>query len=241
MKIRIGTRGSKLALWQAHYVRDRLQAAGAEVEIEVLVTRGDRIDDVPLQNVAGKGFFTKEIEDALLDGRVDVAVHSHKDLPVESPPGLAIAAVPERADPAERMLIAPAAHDPDAALLPLLQGVRIGTSSPRRQAQIAALRPDLEILQLRGNVPTRVKRLREGRYDAIVLAAAGLDRLAARHAPIWWLWTCRRGSSWSRLRGREPSPIQVREDDDGDVRDFVRQRPARRGVPSAWCVRSASC
>ncbi|HED65208.1 MAG TPA: hydroxymethylbilane synthase, partial [Planctomycetes bacterium] len=177
MKITIGTRGSDLALWQAHFVRDRLVAAGCEVEIEVLVTRGDRIDDVPLQNVEGKAFFTKEIEDALLSGAVDVAVHSHKDLPVESPPGLAVVGVPERAPAAERLLVSPDAFDPKGGLLPLRRDARVGTSSPRRQAQLLALRPDLEILDLRGNVPTRVKKLADGNYDAILLAAAGLERL----------------------------------------------------------------
>jgi len=177
MKIRIGTRGSDLALWQARHVAGRLTAAGHACEIVVLETRGDRIDDVPLQSVEGKGFFTKELEDALLEGRVDLAVHSHKDLPSVLPPGLVIAAVPARASAAERLLIAPAAHAPDEPLLPLMRRARVGTSAPRRGEQLLALRADLQLLSLRGNVPTRVQRLREGRYDAILLAAAGLDRL----------------------------------------------------------------
>jgi hydroxymethylbilane synthase len=175
--LRIGTRGSDLALWQARHVAARLVAAGQPCELVVLTTRGDRIDDVPLQSVEGKGFFTGEIEQALLEGRIDLAVHSHKDLPSECTPGLAIAAVPARAAVEERLLIAPAAHATEAAFLPLVRGARVGTSAPRRTAQLAALRADLELLALRGNVPTRVRRLREGRYDAIVLAAAGLERL----------------------------------------------------------------
>jgi len=178
VRLRIGTRGSDLALWQARHVAGRLEDAGARCELVVLETRGDRIDDVPLQSVEGKGFFTKEIEEALLDGRIDLAVHSHKDLPSAMPPGLALAAVPARAPAEERLLIAPAAHAPEGLFLPLARGARVGTSAPRRTAQLAALRPDLELLALRGNVPTRVRRLVEGRYDAIVLAAAGLERLA---------------------------------------------------------------
>lgn len=177
MKVRIGTRGSDLALWQARHVADALRAAGCEVELAVLKTRGDRIDDVPLQQLEGKAFFTAEIEAALLEGRVDVAVHSHKDLPVEGPPGLEIVAVPERAHPGERLLIERSAYDAAAPFLPVAPGRTVGTSAPRRAEQLATLRPDLSVVSLRGNVPTRVRRLREGRYDAIVLASAGLDRL----------------------------------------------------------------
>ncbi len=177
MKIRIGTRGSDLALWQANYVARRLREAGCEVDITVMKTRGDKIDDVPLNKLEGKGFFTVEIERALLDNEVDLAVHSHKDLPFEGPEGLFIVAVPRRASPTERLLIRPEAHDPDGLLLPLEKGANIGTSAPRRSEQLTALRPDVEVSMLRGNVPTRVKRLQEGRYDAIVLASAGIDRL----------------------------------------------------------------
>ncbi len=185
MKVRIGTRGSDLALWQAHFVRDRLQSEpGVEVELVVLETRGDAIQDRPLQEVGGQGFFTVEIERALLDRRVDVAVHSHKDLETRTPPELVIAAVPERGPRAERLLVAPDAHDPAAPLLPLREGARVGTSSPRRAEQLLALRPDLSIADLRGNVPTRVRKLGEGNYDAILLAAAGLERLALDVAPL---------------------------------------------------------
>jgi len=175
--LRIGTRGSDLALWQARHVAGALARAGRECEIVVLKTRGDRIDDVPLTGVEGKAFFTAEIEQALLEGRVDLAVHSHKDLPSELVPGLVIAAVPPRASPGERLLVRPAAWVEGAALLPLAHGARVGTSAPRRSEQIRALRADLVVEPLRGNVPTRVDKLRAGRYEAIVLAAAGLDRL----------------------------------------------------------------
>ena len=177
MKVRIGTRGSDLALWQARHVGALLERAGCAIQIVVLETRGDRIDDVPLHQVEGQGFFTAEIERALLEHVVDLAVHSHKDLPSAATNGLVIAGVPVRAAAGERLLVRPEAHAPAAAFLPLRRGARVGTSAPRRTAQIAALRPDLETLPLRGNVPTRVRRLREGRFEAIVLAAAGLDRL----------------------------------------------------------------
>jgi len=176
LKVRLGTRGSDLALWQARHVAGRL-APEAEVEIVVLQTRGDRIDDVPLTGVEGKAFFTAEIERALLEGAVDLAVHSHKDLPTENVPGLDVVAVPGRG-PAEECLLAGAdGWDERGALVPLVRGARVGTSSPRRQQQLLALRPDLFVEPLRGNVPTRVRRLREGRWQAILLALAGLQRL----------------------------------------------------------------
>ena len=176
MKLRIGTRGSDLALWQARHVASLLQP-DAECELVVLKTRGDLIDDVPLQTIEGKAFFTGEIERALLDGAVDLAVHSFKDLPTAMTPGLTIAAVPTRASQRERLLIRPQSHAPNGAFLALGPAAVVGTSSPRRAAQLEILRPDLRTVSLRGYVPTRVSRLREGRYDAIVLAAAGLDRL----------------------------------------------------------------
>lgn len=178
MRVRIATRGSDLALWQARHVAAALaREPGVECELVVLKTRGDVIDDVPLQTIEGKGFFTAEIERALLAREADLAVHSHKDLAVEGPPGLRVVAVPARAPAAERLLVQPHAFRAEAPFLPLADGARVGTSAPRRREQLAVLRPDLELLDLRGNVPTRVARLREGRYDAIVLAAAGLERL----------------------------------------------------------------
>jgi hydroxymethylbilane synthase len=176
MKVRIGTRGSDLALWQANHIASRL-APVAETEIIVIKTRGDAIDTKPLQEVEGKAFFTAEIEQALLDESVDLAVHSHKDLATESPPGLVIIAVPERGPPGEILLVREEAHDPEAPLLPLVHGARVGTSAPRRRSQLKTLRADLRVEDLRGNVPTRVRRCQEGKYDAVVLAEAGVYRL----------------------------------------------------------------
>ena len=211
MKLRLGTRGSDLALWQAHYVAERLRGR-AEVEIVVLKTRGDRIDDVPLTQVEGKAFFTAEIERALLDGDVDLAVHSHKDLPTEGPPGLQVVAVPARADAAELLLALPGAHDADAPLLPLRRGARVGTSSPRRAEQLGTLRPDLVVQPMRGNVPTRVQRLREGRHDAILLARAGVERLgldlaglhATRLSPALLVPAPAQGALAVQIRADEP-------------------------------------
>lgn len=169
--MKIGTRGSELARWQAEWVRDRLATAGVPAEIVVIKTRGDAEVDRPLHELEGKGFFTKEIEDALLDGRVDVAVHSLKDLPTTLPPGLVLGAIPERHDPREALLNG-------TSLMDLAAGARVGTSSLRRAAQVRFLRPDVQVVPLRGNVPTRVRKVesREG-LDAAVLAIAGLERL----------------------------------------------------------------
>jgi hydroxymethylbilane synthase len=165
----IASRGSELALWQAHWVEAALVALGHACRIEIIKTTGDRITDVPLAQVGGKGLFTKEIEEALLDGRADLAVHSLKDLPTELPEGLALAAVPEREDARDAVV--------GKRLADLAAGARVGTSSPRRAAQLRTLRPDVAIESIRGNLDTRLRKLAEGRYDAILLAAAGLKRL----------------------------------------------------------------
>lgn len=165
----IGSRGSKLALWQAHHVASRLTQLGATTRIEVIKTTGDHLQTASLAQAGGKGLFTKEIEDALLAGSIDLAVHSLKDLPTETPPGLAIAAIPPREDPRDAMVGLRVAD------LPL--GARVGTSSGRRAAQLRLLRPDLQIDPVRGNVDTRLRKLKDGEFDAIVLAAAGLLRL----------------------------------------------------------------
>jgi hydroxymethylbilane synthase len=172
--LRLGTRGSELALWQSNHVAARIAAlAGAPpVELVVIRTAGDAITDVPLSEVAGKAFFTKEIEDALAAGEIDLAVHSLKDLATELPAGLAVGAVLEREDPRD-VLLAPA----PVTLATLPAGARVGTSSLRRKAMLARARPDVEPVELRGNVPTRIRRMLEGRYDAILLAAAGVRRL----------------------------------------------------------------
>ncbi len=174
--IRIGTRGSDLALWQAHFVKAQLEAVNCTVELKIIITQGDRIQDLSFDKLEGKGFFTKEIENALLNNEVDLAVHSHKDLETSQPEGLCIAAVSYREDPSELLLMNPAAQDP-AQLWGLRFGATIGTSSARRKAIIKALRPDLKIEELRGNVPTRIDKLRQGNYDAILLANAGVSRL----------------------------------------------------------------
>jgi hydroxymethylbilane synthase len=175
-KIRIGTRGSDLALWQAHFVRRQLEEIGCEVSIQIIVTQGDRIQDLSFDKLEGKGFFTKEIEHALLNGEVDLAVHSHKDLETTQPAGLHIAAVSYREDASELLLMSREAFDASQAWNLKAKAV-IGTSSARRKAQIIAQRPDLAIKELRGNVPTRIDKLRQGQYDAILLARAGVLRL----------------------------------------------------------------
>jgi hydroxymethylbilane synthase len=174
--IRIGTRGSDLALWQANHVKARLESLGCAVSIHIIQTQGDRIQDLSFDKLEGKGFFTKEIESALLSGDVDLAVHSHKDLETTPPPGLVIAAVSEREDPSELLLMRAASHDP-LETFELKTGARIGTSSARRQSILRNFRSDLEIVELRGNVPTRIEKLRSGQYDAILLAKAGVSRL----------------------------------------------------------------
>src|SRR5271169_4093057 len=167
--INIGSRGSQLALWQAHWIQARLQELGHESRVEIIKTTGDKITDVALSQVGSKGLFTKEIEEALLTGTIDVAVHSLKDMPTDLPAGLTLAAIPEREDPRDALI--------GRALEDLPQGARVGTGSLRRSAQLRARRPDLQIEDIRGNVDTRLRKLDEGRFDAIVLAVAGLRRL----------------------------------------------------------------
>jgi hydroxymethylbilane synthase len=165
----IASRGSELALWQARWVSGKLAALGHECRIQIIKTTGDKITDVPLAKVGTKGLFTKEIEEALLDGSADLAVHSLKDLPTELPAGLVLAALPPREDPRDAVV--------GRRLADLPAGAKVGTSSLRRSAQLRRLRPDLAIESVRGNVDTRLRKLAEGRYDAILLAAAGLRRL----------------------------------------------------------------
>lgn len=173
-KIIIATRGSQLALWQAEHIRERLTAqyAGLEVELLVLKTRGDIIVDVPLAKVGGKGLFVKEIEEALLSGAADIAVHSMKDVPMVLPEGLVLGAVPEREVCTDLFL-----SERHASLAELPEGAVLGTSSLRRQAQTLLMRPDLKVTMLRGNVETRLRKMKEGQYDAIILARAGVKRL----------------------------------------------------------------
>ena len=217
---RIGTRGSDLALWQAHTIARMMKDLGVETELTIITTKGDAIDNVPFAKLEGKGFFTKELEDAQLEGRVDFAVHSLKDLSTEMPAGLQLVAMVGREDPREMLLARPEAIDLErqeaGETLPLVAGATLGTSAARRQAQVLSLRPDLEIRDLRGNVPTRVNRLREGRYDAIMLARAGLVRLELDLHDLWAMplevgdfvpapaqgmlgIQCRRDDPWARV------------------------------------------
>jgi hydroxymethylbilane synthase len=173
--IRIGSRGSQLALWQANHILYALRDAGYSVELEVIRTTGDRMQQpgfVPPPNLDGKGIFIKEIEEALEEGRIDLAVHSLKDLPTRIAPQFTLAAIPKRADARDVWVC-----EPYWALHTLPEGGRIGTTSPRRRAQILALRPDVTFVEIRGNIDTRLKKLADGKCDALVLAAAGLDRL----------------------------------------------------------------
>lgn len=208
---RIGTRGSDLAQWQARHVRDLIQSKGGSCEIIILSTQGDREQVQAFEKLEGKGFFTKEIEQALLENKVDLAVHSHKDLETIQPEGLTIAAVPQRANPTDVLLIHPDAH----ALrpwLPLPKNAKVGTSSVRRRDQLLLLRPDLDIQALRGNVPTRIERLRKKNYDAIVLASAGIERLEldlgdliqVELNPRWFVPAPAQGALALQMRSKDP-------------------------------------
>jgi hydroxymethylbilane synthase len=189
-RVRIATRRSALALWQANHVRDLLLEAhaGLEVELVPIVTRGDRILDRPLAEIGGKGLFLKELEVSMLEGESDLAVHSMKDMPAEETPGLVLQAALPRANPFDAWISADG-----AGLHELPAGARVGTSSLRRRCQVLAARPDVEVVELRGNVDTRLAKLDAGDYDAIILACAGLerlglgDRITARLAPPDWL------------------------------------------------------
>ncbi|MBW2612212.1 MAG: hydroxymethylbilane synthase [Deltaproteobacteria bacterium] len=178
VRINIGTRGSKLALWQANWVKSVLAEGDSslEVNITIIKTRGDKILDVPLAKVGGKGLFVKEIEDALLSKKIDLAVHSMKDMPADLPAGLCIGAIPEREAPHDVLI-----SRRNCTLSDLEKGATIGTSSLRRAAQLLHVRPDVSIFPFRGNLDTRLKKLDSGEMDAIVLAAAGIKRLGLAH------------------------------------------------------------
>lgn len=175
--IRIGTRGSALALWQAEFAQQALVQLGYTTKLQIISTKGDRQQSLSFDKIEGKGFFTKEIEDALLNGDIDLAIHSYKDLPTESVPQLRIAANSYREQPNDCLIIAPHAYDPMATLLPIKEGAIVGTSSVRRKAQLAALRPDLRFNDIRGNVATRIQKIDKNECDAVMLAAAGIARL----------------------------------------------------------------
>lgn len=207
--LRIATRGSDLALWQAHAVRDALRerTPGQEITVEIVHTLGDRILDVPLARIGDRGLFTKELDAALLSGRADIAVHSLKDVPTRLPPGLTIAAVTEREDPRDVLLLP---HGAAGRLRSLPAGSRVGTSSLRRRAQLLATRPDLVVLDLRGNLNTRLNKLDDGGYDAIILAAAGVrrlgwdERVAERLDPSAWLPAVGQGALAVVARADDP-------------------------------------
>jgi hydroxymethylbilane synthase len=216
-RLRIGSRGSQLALWQANYISALLRARGHEVEIEIIHTTGDKITDVPLAQVGakgglGKGIFTKEIEEALANGRVDLAVHSLKDLPTELAPGFEIAAITEREDPRDAFCSRLYSKIED-----LPQKARVGTSSLRRQAQLKAIRPDLDIHPLRGNVDTRLRKLEQGEYDAIILAAAGLKRLGNTEL-IKQIFSA---EIMCPAAGQGALGIEIREGDSATARDLA--------------------
>lgn len=223
--LRIATRKSALALWQAEHVAARLRAAHTRLEVELvtMTTRGDETLDRPLAEIGGKGLFLKELELALLDDRADIAVHSFKDVPMDLEPGFAIGAVLERADAADALV-----GMKHMRLADLPHGARVGTSSLRRQAQLRAARPDLTLLDLRGNVNTRLAKLDAGDYDAIVLACAGLERLglgariSARLAPPDWLPAVAQGAIAVEMRaGEKATGDLLRPLDDADTHRCV--------------------
>ena len=202
--LRLGTRGSKLATTQSGMVRDLLIAAGVPCELVIVKTSGDRIQDRSLADAGGKGLFTKELEDALLDCRVDLAVHSMKDVPVEVPAGLSLAAILPREDPRDAFLSHKA-----TSLDELPKGARMGTSSVRREAQLRRARPDLDISLLRGNVDTRLRKLDTGDFDAILLAYAGLRRLGLGERPTALLDT----DAWLPALAQGAIGVEIRSDD----------------------------
>ena len=224
-RLRIATRKSALALWQAEHVAARLRAAHADLEIELvpMTTRGDQVLDRPLAEIGGKGLFLKELEVAMLELRADIAVHSLKDVPMELEPEFDIGAILERADPADAFISNTAERMDE-----LPPGARVGTSSLRRQAQLRALRPDCELIDLRGNVNTRLAKLDEGHYDAIILACAGLDRLGlgsrirSRLAAPAWLSAVAQGAiAVEQRKGDARVADLLKVLDDADTRRCV--------------------
>ncbi|MGP8269891.1 MAG: hydroxymethylbilane synthase [Terracidiphilus sp.] len=208
MKLRIGSRGSQLALWQANHIAGLLREHGHSVEIEIIKTTGDRLQEVTFAEVGSKGMFTKEIEEALAEGRVDLAVHSLKDLPTVLPEPFALAATPRRMDPRDAFVSVKF-----ASLAELPRGARVGTSSQRRRAQLIALRPDIEAVEFRGNVDTRLRKLAEGQVDAILLAAAGLERLGKTE----WVRERMEPRDFCPAAGQGALGIETRKDDGATI------------------------
>jgi hydroxymethylbilane synthase len=204
MKLRIGSRGSQLALWQSNHIAGLLRAQGHAVEIEIIKTTGDKLQEVTFAQVGSKGMFTKEIEEALAAGFVDLAVHSLKDLPTELPAPFMLAATPPRVDPRDAFVSVKYARLADVP-----PGAKVGTSSQRRRAQLKALRPDIEAIEFRGNVDTRLRKLAEGQADAILLAAAGLDRLEKAE----WVRERLEPKDFCPAAGQGSLGIETRKDD----------------------------
>lgn len=256
MKIVLGTRGSKLALTQSNWVKSCLESHGHEVTLQIIQTQGDLHRDVAFENLGAAGVFVRSLEQALLRGEVDLAVHSYKDLPSDSPAGLVVAAIPERRDPADVLLVHQDALDEGAeGPLPLRSGARVGTAAARRRALLLDVRPDLQVGMLRGNVPTRIRKLRDGKHDAIVLAAAGLDRLAHELSDVrsglvelrldteLFVPAPSQGALALQVRRDDPAEAAVGALDDAEVRRCVRaerslleKMDAGCHVPfGAWC------
>jgi len=222
-RLRIGSRGSQLALWQANHIAGLLRERGHEVELEIIKTTGDKILDVALAKVGTKGMFTKEIEEALLDNRVDLAVHSLKDLPTELAPEFEVAAITIRENPCDAFL---SRHFETINDLP--QKARVGTSSLRRQAQLKAMRGDLIIEPLRGNVDTRLRKMEEGQYDAIILASAGLNRLGLTR----WIREILPADVMCPAAGQGALGIEIRKGDTETLEHlrFLNHQPTRTAV-----------
>jgi hydroxymethylbilane synthase len=226
---KLGTRGSRLALTQSDWVRRRVEeASGARVELEVIQTTGDRDQERPLPEIGGKGLFTMELDRALLAGEIDFAVHSLKDLPTQAEPGLTVVCVPERED-ARDVLLGPRGEGVSLATLP--EGAVLGTSSLRRQALARAFRPDLDVRDIRGNVDTRLRKLDEGRYDAVVMAAAGIRRMGLEARIGEWL----ESTAWLPAPGQGALGIVARDGTTswgGLWRASGMTPPGKRSVPS---------
>jgi hydroxymethylbilane synthase len=216
--MKIGTRGSDLATTQTSMVAVQLaKALGRKLETIIIQTQGDRVTDRPLRELEGRGYFTKEIEEALLAGTIDLAVHSFKDMPSQAPAGLALAAVSVREDPADLLIVRPDAYEPTQGKIPVARCAIAGTSAVRRESQVCALRPDLITRDLRGNVPTRVEKLAHGQYDAIFLASAGVRRLhldlsafkVVRLDPTWFVPSPGQGALAIQMRADDPRLAEV--------------------------------
>jgi len=227
MKVRIGTRKSKLALWQANYVKEFLEKTwGVEVELVKITTTGDKITDVPLAKIGGKGLFVKEIEKALMEGEIDLAVHSLKDVPTILPKGLTLGAITKREFPYDVLI-----SSSGKTLRELPQGAKVGTSSLRRQVQIKRVRRDLVVEVLRGNVDTRMQRLKEGKYDAIVLAYAGVKRMGYEKEITEIL------DYFIPAVGQGSLAIEIREDDER-IRKLIEPLNHEESYIAAVCERA---